>query len=66
MTPASYHAAVEEAPAMVFLLTEAWCRSEWCEQELFWFLATRTGADLAEQTPAQVGGKDTPLYRSGT
>ena len=33
---AYYQAAVEEAPAMVFCLTEAWCRSEWCEQELVW------------------------------
>ena len=33
---AYYQAAMEEAPAMVFCLTEAWCRSEWCEQELVW------------------------------
>ena len=31
-----YQDAMADAPAMVFCLTEAWCTSEWCEQELVW------------------------------
>ena len=44
---------MEEAPAMVFLLSEAWCKSEFCEQELMWFVLQRTGADLSNADPAQ-------------
>ena len=28
-----YQAAMEEAPAMCFCLSEAWCRSKWCERD---------------------------------
>ena len=38
-----YQAAMEEAPAMCFCLSEAWCRSQWCEQELIWRLAGLEG-----------------------
>ena len=38
---AYYQAAMEEAPAMVFCLSEAWCRSQWCEQELIWYVDHR-------------------------
>ena len=44
---------MEEAPAMVFLLSEAWCKSEWCEQELVWFVLQRTGADLSNADPKE-------------
>ena len=44
---------MEEAPAMVFSLSEAWCKSEWCEQELMWFVLQRTGADLSNADPEQ-------------
>ena len=43
---------MEEAPAMVFLLSEAWCKSERCEEELMWFVLQRTGADLSNADPA--------------
>ena len=38
---------------MVFVLSEAWCKSEWCEQELMWFVLQRTGADLSNADPAE-------------
>ena len=44
---AYYQAAMEEAPAMVFCLTQAWCESQWCEEELFWSgLLFATGGSL--------------------
>ena len=49
-----YQAAMEEAPAMCFCLTEAWCRSEWCQQELIWHLAMRTGVDMGETDPEEL------------
>ena len=40
-----YRAAMDEAPAMVFILSEAWCTSQWCKEELLWYLAMRVGVD---------------------
>eukprot|EP01047_Picozoa_sp_COSAG01_P018076 COSAG01_NODE_973_length_12368_cov_12.435732_2_plen_1763_part_00 len=38
-----YRGAMAEAPAMVFLLTEPWCNSPNCAQEMIWYLVLKTG-----------------------
>ena len=49
-----YRHAINEAPAMVFVLSQAWCESKWCSDELIWYLCQRTGADLQNKTPDQL------------
>ena len=49
-----YQATVQEAPAMIILLSKAWSDSEICHDELIWFLSARTGVDLSNQTPNEM------------
>ena len=43
-----YRAALDEAPAGVFLLSEGWCNSPFCTEELIWYLALRCGLTPTE------------------
>ena len=49
-----YRTTMEETPAMLIVLTNSWCKTKHCADELIWFLAHSCGVDLDGKTPAEV------------
>ena len=49
-----YRAALDEAPAGVFLLSRGWCASPYCTEELTWYLALRCGLEPVDTSPQQL------------
>lgn len=46
-----YRKAMADAPTMCFCLSKAWCESQWCREELVWFLVLKTLGPAALMEP---------------